>query len=1058
MKKTLLFLASVLMSVAAFAQWTCPEPEKMDIAYGDTVYLYNVEAKAFFRGANSWGTRASVDASHGYKCVLLEEEGYVAIKDSVEDKGAMYYLRAKNYDDIYVDCAENDMGLRFWSFTPQGDGSYTIASMSSGLTDYILGVDLTTDNHTVLWLLDPKEISADEIQVKWWIVSMNAYNAYMEKHEVYAAAMALSDKIAETQTYGIATDEAEKVYNNTSSTKDELVAAANALQQLINEYKEGAATPDNPQDLTSTFIPDGDFELNQGSGVWQRTHSAQNYQTSGTPGKMGDSTTFLEAWHPSSFTGKMYVPITGLPNGVYQFFLSVATNGGDGCYVYAGNDSVEVTTGDNMTPYTVFTRVEDGNLEVGLNLPKAKQNWIGIDDAKLLYLGNSVPSYAYWAKINMQNAPHYDDDAFIQAEALAAYNEILNTDPSSFASVEEILAFNEKFNEAAEALKANAAAYAKFSELCGEAEDLQTAGYAGDEADELYDYLSEVAEEIRYNRALTTEEMIAECEKLSNLMEVVKTNCLAAGMDCTNLIVNPNFNKRSEGWSYDTNLADVAYGGLGSNPNVEKWNDNFDFYQVIANVPNGVYELKVQAFYRPTGDTKVSYDNYIADPNTDEILAFIYANGSEKAVKNIGSETYTENFEDNCTAVADGIYCPNGMNSASRAFSLGGYENVVYGVVTDGTLKVGIKSTNGSIAGRWTLWDNFRLTYVGKDESVLMEVLPSLVEQLAQFEEENAGSLTEPVMTAIDAAIAKGNEAADGDEMFDALVLVEKTLAAAKANKEAVDAFVVEADALAAICETYPSADQSAYNEIEGQISNYTSLTTDEVLDLIEKMKAAEKSIIFGAATEDEPADITDLYIVNPRMDTGNISGWTDTFTAGNHGYQNNQVYGDVINQFMEAWISSSSSSVKTLADGSISQEITLPAGSYVLSADVIAKDQANNQEVTGMYLFAGENRTAVNADAETPGRFEVAFVLTEESTIAIGVMVEGTNGNWLAADNFNLICKGADTTSINAVAGNLNAKANSIYTISGTRIANVQKGLNIVKMSNGSVKKIFVK
>lgn len=50
------------------------------------------------------------------------------------------------------------------------------------------------------------------------------------------------------------------------------------------------------------------------------------------------------------------------------------------------------------------------------------------------------------------------------------------------------------------------------------------------------------------------------------------------------------------------------------------------------------------------------------------------------------------------------------------------------------------------------------------------------------------------------------------------------------------------------------------------------------------------------------------------------------------------------------------------------------------------------------------------------------------------------------------------DTTSINAVAGNLNAKANSIYTISGARIAKIQKGLNIVKMSNGSVKKIFVK
>ena len=78
-QKLLLFVASMMMSVAAMAQWTKPVPQHIDIVYGDTVYLYNVGTSSFFLGANAYGTRASVDPSHGYKCVLAEAEGYVTI-------------------------------------------------------------------------------------------------------------------------------------------------------------------------------------------------------------------------------------------------------------------------------------------------------------------------------------------------------------------------------------------------------------------------------------------------------------------------------------------------------------------------------------------------------------------------------------------------------------------------------------------------------------------------------------------------------------------------------------------------------------------------------------------------------------------------------------------------------------------------------------------------------------------------------------------------------------------------------------------------------------------
>lgn len=73
MKKSLLFLASLCMSASGFAQtWTKPVPAATEMVMGDTLYLYNTEAKAFLTGANDWETRASVSATGGHKIVIKE--------------------------------------------------------------------------------------------------------------------------------------------------------------------------------------------------------------------------------------------------------------------------------------------------------------------------------------------------------------------------------------------------------------------------------------------------------------------------------------------------------------------------------------------------------------------------------------------------------------------------------------------------------------------------------------------------------------------------------------------------------------------------------------------------------------------------------------------------------------------------------------------------------------------------------------------------------------------------------------------------------------------------
>ena len=71
LKRLTFFVASVMMSVASFAQWTKPAaPAVQPMSVGEVVYLYNSEADGFLLGANDWGTRASVSPTLGHKVIL----------------------------------------------------------------------------------------------------------------------------------------------------------------------------------------------------------------------------------------------------------------------------------------------------------------------------------------------------------------------------------------------------------------------------------------------------------------------------------------------------------------------------------------------------------------------------------------------------------------------------------------------------------------------------------------------------------------------------------------------------------------------------------------------------------------------------------------------------------------------------------------------------------------------------------------------------------------------------------------------------------------------------
>lgn len=204
---------------------------------------------------------------------------------------------------------------------------------------------------------------------------------------------------------------------------------------------------------------------------------------------------------------------------------------------------------------------------------------------------------------------------------------------------------------------------------------------------------------------------------------------------------------RSSAWTMDANNKNLS-GGANENRCAESWRSAFTLSQKLS-VPNGKYLLKAQA----------ALTEYTA---TGADLPVIYANDVTSVFPKM-----TEG--------------ENSMAGMSDQFSKGMYEvEPVQVEVTDGVLTIGAKGTR---TDTWCIWDNFRLDYLGGEETaegvVFYEAIPVLIskkelsdliakanELMPTLNETNAAELQK----AIDAAQAVlDNEKATADEINQAI-------------------------------------------------------------------------------------------------------------------------------------------------------------------------------------------------------------------------------------------------------------------------------------------------
>lgn len=482
--------------------------------------------------------------------------------------------------------------------------------------------------------------------------------------------------------------------------------------------------------------------------------------------------------------------------------------------------------------------------------------------------------------------------------------------------------------------------------------------------------------------------------------------------DMSHLITCPNFDNKLIGWVGSPTI---------NNSCAERFNMNFDVYQVKTGLPNGKYRVSCQGFYRAGGG---------GSTDKDTKNAVLYANDNQTPLMNILEE--------------EGNYSvkPDNMAQAQESFSAGLYKNnSVEVTVVNGTLRFGIKKSK-QITNDWTIFDTFRLEYLGE-----VDLNAAAVAEFKVLQDEGTALLQDEAY-----AIVKGTEVYVALQNVIAKKATAENLAELKAEYySAKNAFVD----LKVSYEAWDAAYAAEKTVLEGlgiadQFATRPN-TAAEAAKGAQTMNVAE----YDAVVKDYTTDIK-----LGDWKTSGAANFNNEHWSGTKSNYLNQIDGDKQGYNADSWKMSAS------------QEITLPAGEYVFkaagrkSADATMTLSVKNGETSlgevvnfpsgnrgrgiatdGTASFEGASYACKNEGYGWQWRF-VPFTLTEKTTITISIEA-GANlkHNWASFGDYSVMAKPNTAASevaykqaVDAANAALNNKANQVVT--GEELANLNAAI----------------
>lgn len=1011
-------------------------------------------------------------------------------------------------------------------------------------------------------ILDMKSANKADYGVEWMAVSQEGYDCYLYRKDE------MMDIINKAIEAGIDVGNAVTVYNDENSTLAQLKEAAQYVKDMTRNKAMEGASASKPIDITEYIpnadcnsatgwdivCPDADNDGNVGSGghgfTWRHGSGSWTVDEDAH-----ECTSFIERWvHKNSKYGStnkeetdtnnghlsnssVSQTLKNLPKGGYMItaYVNACQQGKqeadasyrvNGVYLYAkagGNEkTVKVATAAGKPEKVTLSVIVDGDTDLsemtfGMKTENTTANWVFLDDVTVQYFGSDAMVMAVKAAqdeayTTTTTVDGYSCNSDYISDVDNLYDDISNLDAAT-ATQEEVDDLMTKFRAAVAVADKNVALYVKLGSLDNDI----TLLVDNDKYDykDLKDAYMDCGIGVGYSDLfgsfdLKNEALSAYIDKLQSLIVSTRKSAVKVGEDCTeDLLQNPSF-ETTKGWNntgVDINT---------THKNAESYQGTFNLYQDLTDIPEGVYEITVQAMQRVDNNDNASklYPN-----DVNEITACLY--GNDITAKFASPYSYGMSEQKVTSGNADyafnGKYIPNSMEGFSYACEdESAYLTKVYALVTDGTLRVGVKeeARPAGHSGDWAIWDNFRITYKGTGSDALQSCITPLIEQANALLE---GKMYEGAKSSLKKAVAAVQSEATMDNIK-ALSLEIKTA------QTAVEAYKPLATAIENVKARYESNETSATTSAEAKAIYNASLKKAE--DAYSNGTVAEENIetaikelnkgytqyfiydVVAAAENGASVDISKV-INNYDFATMDKTGWTIKVTQNAAGFQKNNnikavefydnkgfdLYQELVGMPAGTYKLSARAYYRLKGSGDIDDAINAfvyYANSKEADAEPVAKSDVKSiytgaitaDEVGKVNLTSTEGMSQYNGSYYVPNdmitgqRFltsdeigpkydseEITFDYDGTSPFYIGVAntnkKQGTD--WTFVKSFKLsYVKG--TTGIENINGEKagDVVSTKIYDINGVQYNSLKPGVNIVKsvMSDGSVKvrKVVVK
>ena len=1155
--------------------WVAPED-------GGVYFLYNVGADQYLGAGNHWGTHvvtatvsdeslatvyywdAGIALSGGSSdmnvCV-----GVLPVQLTKTEDGSFYIQHlGSNRADRYLTSEDAADGVMTNSWIDGNknraatfnivavEGGYTIqATNNAAAGTYFGAADIEVEPEEGM---DPVRNVMNNLTEGQNIIWRFAPTNYVQCM-AYEVRLQFYDKIVEAEEEGVSTKDAEAIYNNPNATADEIKAAINALTVAINKQKFetllAGATDDDPIEATEYVLQNPTFD--EGVDGWFITVTGQNLgwqnRTDTNPNTGASINKFIEAWIPSPGVlgdGVVAQTVYGLPAGKYVLELDATAchdpASGDGTDIEGVYVFIQSGESEKRTPvktirlgveHFAVTYVHDGSDELtfGLKVEGTNANWISADNFQIFYYGKTERTLAQ-AELEQAikdaenvdtNVPANVDDLEALGKSIEEATTILNSNPDD----ETALAARDAVKAATDAFNASAKAYQEFEVYFGtggEFEGLLEQVLENEGWTELADAMDKYNTELQtkfISNTLTTEEINESQDHVQQLiLDFIQGDNVKPGDDLTLLLKNPGFDNGLKGWTLDRGDAWTVFDGVDYHE-VESWHQNFDLYQVIPNMPAGVYNISVQGFARlDDGLTETTIELY-AGNSTASFPSISRVNGS-------GPDEYSEEILYDAASFGDTpidkdgqtVYVPNGMAGAQVYFGMDNpltgkpfyQREVKINLREAGDLRIGVRSNS---THEWVLWDNMKITYAGNTLELYYQMIEEAQEKMmAAVNAENA-FVTKAASTKVNDLNGRVDKMEELETADQALALIAEIEAATKyiqagvakgnALQDAIDLY----NELSGTFSTSDSALPALLSNAQQLKDDPATIESNEAVDeIIASIKKAWGTYVtFDAA--DEPTEkydatpaIFNYNYFHPVKAENSSEGWTVENIGGAYAadwkeleaFNNDTIYihqtieglkpgfyevdlqgyyragysgayngeqGDSLKQIQHAYIYATTSlgemttPLRNAIDQSEIQEMTLGVGSETAVKNLEGTEMyiPENMEAAATYFENGFYPNSLKVQVGEDGVLELA--IRKWSHI---------DGDWTIFTNWQLFYLGKTgqnfSDELTAVQGveSTNAKAAQIFTLDGRQAARLNRGINIVRMSDGSVHKVMVK